>query len=110
MEVLRAADEAHGGQAVAPAVQARRRLADGRVVGQAEVVVRAEIQDRPAALDRHVRLLRRAKDALVLEQPAGPDLAELLAQENPANVRTTWHPPSFLPQSATGVASYKVAA
>ena len=55
---LRAADEAHGGQAVAPVVERLRGGGDDRgMVGQAEVIVGAEVEDVGAAGDADVRLL-----------------------------------------------------
>ena len=50
VDALRAADEAHGGHAVAEAIErAMRGFADGRVVGEAEVVVGAEVDDLAVA-------------------------------------------------------------
>ena len=49
---LRAADEAHAGQAVAPVVERLPRGLDHRgMVGQAQVIVRAQVQNRRAARD-----------------------------------------------------------
>ena len=62
--------------AEAPLVQRRlRRGDDGRVVGQAEVVVGAEVQHVRAA-GLHVRRLRRGELPLVLVQPGVADLVQ----------------------------------
>src|SRR5262249_7946721 len=54
VQVLRAADEAHGRQAVPAAVErAMRGLEDGGMRGQAEVVVGAEHQHAAAVGERH---------------------------------------------------------
>ena len=67
---LRAADEADRGQAVAPVVEGLvGRLHDLGVIGQPEVIVRAHVQHVGPALDADVGLLRRAQDALALEEP-----------------------------------------
>ncbi len=67
---LRAADEAHRGEAVAPLVE---RLAgglrDGRMLREAEVIVRAKVEHGLAAADADVRVLRRGDDALALVEP-----------------------------------------
>ena len=67
-----AADEAHGAEAVAPAIQRRvRRGDDFRMFGKAEVIVRAKIQHLAfggwascALGDTNVRVLRRGDDPL----------------------------------------------
>jgi hypothetical protein len=83
VQVLGAADEAHRGHAVAvrpePPVGG---LDHGRVAGQAEVVVGAEVDDLAAA-DRDGRALRPLDLALALEQAAGADVVELAAQHFP---------------------------
>ena len=50
-----------------------------RVVGEAEVVVRAEVQHALTA-GLHVRRLRRGELPLVLVEPGRPDLAEGVLQ------------------------------
>ena len=81
MDLLRAADEADAGQAVAPAVEGFLGGGDDlRMVGQAEVVVGAEVQHRPPPADADAGLLRRGDDPLALEEPGGADLVELPAR------------------------------
>jgi hypothetical protein len=76
VEVLRPADEADRGHAIAVLVDgALGGLGEARVVGQAEIVVGAEVQDAPPA---HVDVcgLRRGDRTLALHQPGGVDLRE----------------------------------
>ena len=77
--VLRAADEAHRGHAVAVAVE---RLLGGldqpRMIGQAEIVVGAEVQHLAAA-NLYRRRLGRAYDAFALVQALHLDLRKKLA-------------------------------
>ncbi|MNN11252.1 hypothetical protein D3C81_1242050 [compost metagenome] len=79
MQVLGAADEAHRGHAEAVAVQ---RVLGGldqvRVVGQAQVVVGAEIQHRAAVVQGDFRRLRAGDDAFGLEQPLRADGVQFL--------------------------------
>ena len=76
MDGQRAADEAHRGQAVAViALRFLRRLHDGRVIGQAEVVVRSQHDDFALALDFDHRALRRLHRQLALERAGGGHLA-----------------------------------
>ena len=80
MHFLRAADEAHRGHAVAVAVERLlRRLDELRVVGEAEIVVGAEVDDfdaRPHPLDRDMRALGRQDRAFVLGQAFALDALE----------------------------------
>ena len=77
VECLRAADEPHGGHSVPPAVERLVRGGDHLgVVGEAEVVVGAEVQQRAALLHRDVGALRRRHDELPLEQPLVGELGE----------------------------------
>ena len=71
---LRAADEAHAGQPIAPLIESlpRRRDHDG-MIGQAQIIVRAQVENRGAACDLDPCLLRPADHALPLVQPAGGD-------------------------------------
>ena len=84
VHLLRAADEADGGHAVAPAVQGLVGGGDDLgVVGEAEVVVGAEVEDLAGAAargDGDGRGLRGADDALGLVQSGGADLVEGGAQ------------------------------
>ena len=76
--LLGAADEADRGHAVAVAVE--RVLGGGderRVVGEAEVVVGAEVQHAAAGLGVDAAGLRRGDDALGLPEAVGADLVEL---------------------------------
>ena len=78
---LGAADEAHGRHAVAPAVERRvRGLHDRRVVGEAEVVVGAQVDRLRAALERDLGGLRRGDRALVLVEPGFADPVDLRPQ------------------------------
>ena len=78
VDVLRAADEAHRRHAVAAlAEHVARRREHGRVVGQAEVVVGAEVEQLAPVGERDVRALRRGDHALALAEPGRGDLVEL---------------------------------
>ena len=77
VERLRPADEPHGRHPVAPAVEGLVGRRDHlRVVREAEVVVRAEVEQLAAALDVDVRALRRRHGQLVLVQPLVAELLE----------------------------------
>jgi hypothetical protein len=68
---LRAADEAHRGHAVAVAVErGLRGLAQFFIVGEAQIVVGAEIE-HPAAVGLDLGRLHRGDDALRLEEAGG---------------------------------------
>ena len=70
VDLLGAADEPHARHAVAPAVERLLgRGDDTGVVGEAEVVVRAEIEDLAAARHLDRGLLRRDDHPLGLEEP-----------------------------------------
>ncbi len=70
VQVLGAADETHAGHAEAMAVQrVLGGLDDVRVVGQAQVVVGAEVQHAAAIGQADARRLRGGDHPLVLEQP-----------------------------------------
>jgi len=74
VQVLGAADEAYRGHAEAVGVE--RVLGGGddvRVVGQAQVVVGAEVQHGAAVGEGDLGRLRAGDDALGLEQPLGAD-------------------------------------
>ena len=69
---LGAADEAHGGHAVAPAVDGvLGGLHQHRAVGQAQVVVGAHVDDLAAILQAHFGVLLGVDIALLLEQTGG---------------------------------------
>ena len=76
MKSLRAADKADGSEAVAPLIE---RFVSGsdyfRMVGQAEIVVRAEIQNF-APGDYDMRVLWRFNLALALFQPRFANVAK----------------------------------
>jgi hypothetical protein len=75
---LRAADEANGSHAVAVAVDgAVGRLPQQGVVGQAEVVVGAEVDDVAIVGETHDGLLGRGDDTLPLVQSLGIELRAL---------------------------------
>ena len=83
---LRPADEADGGHAVAPLVEGvLGGLDDLGVVGHAEVVVRAEVEDVAAAVvrDSDVGLLGRGEDALRLVKALVAKLGELGGEVGP---------------------------
>ena len=77
VERLRAADEPHRGHPVPPAVERLVRGGDHLgVVREAEVVVRAEVEQLAALLHRDVRALRRRHHELPLEQSLVGELGE----------------------------------
>ncbi len=77
MLLLGAADEPHAGEAVAPRVErVARRLEQPRVVGEAEVVVGAEVEHLGAVGD-DLGLLRAADAALALGEAGLLDPVEL---------------------------------
>ena len=81
VDALRAADEAHRGHAVAVTVErALRGFAHGGVIGQSEIVVRAQVDDFGAAADAHDGALRGGEHALRLEQALRFQLLCLAAQ------------------------------
>ena len=75
VHVLRAADEAHRRHAVAVAVERRRCAAcdEPRVVGEAEVVVGAEVEHLGARLELDLRRLRAFDHPLGLVEAVGAD-------------------------------------
>ena len=81
MDSLRSADEADAGEAVAPALEGgARRFAHRRVLRQAQVVVRTQVQDRGAITDRYPRALGGGDDPLGLVGAGGPDAGQLPGQ------------------------------
>ena len=69
VHVLRSADEADRSHPVTmPIERGLRCLDDARVVGQSQIVVRAEIQDGATALHADDRSLRTLDDPLALEE------------------------------------------
>ena len=93
VDVLRAADEAHRGHAVAAlAERVARGRQHGGVIGQAEVVVGAEVEQLAPVGERHVRALRRGDHALVLAEPGGGDLVELALELVANGLRTSLLP------------------
>ncbi len=78
VDVLGAADEADGGEAVAVvALGLFGRLDDGRVIGEAEVVVRGEHDHLAVAFDVDDGVLRPLELQLALERPGLLHLIEL---------------------------------
>jgi hypothetical protein len=81
VQILRAADEAHRGQAVA--MRSQRLvcgLNHGRMRGQPEVVVGTEVDDLAAIAGLHQGALGRGDDALALVKPGIPNALQFLAQ------------------------------
>ena len=84
MQRLRSADEAHGSHAEAELVERlARRRDDLRMIGKAEIVVGAEVQElalaalRPRIADADMRRLRRGDHPLALQKAVGLDRGEL---------------------------------
>src|SRR4051794_1837546 len=68
MNILRAADEPDGGHAITETIDGPvRRFAHGRMIGQAEIVVRTKVQDIAVARSDQAPL-RAREDALTLVQ------------------------------------------
>ena len=81
MNLLRAADEPDARHAVAPFVE--RFVGGGddfRMIGQAEVIIGAEVQHRLPAEDANAGVLRRGDDPLTLEEAGVADLLKLIGQ------------------------------
>ena len=75
---LRAADEAHRRHPEAPPLErVTGRLDHGRVVGEPEVVVGAEVEQRAHPLDLDVGRLRRLEHELALVEPRLSEPVEL---------------------------------
>ena len=80
VQLLRAADEAHAGKAIALLLEALMgRLNDLGMIGEAEVVVGAEV-DYFVAADRDGRALRRLDQPLALVETGLLELFELGAK------------------------------
>ena len=89
VERLRAADEAHRGHAEAPPLERlARRLDHGRMVGEPEVVVGAEVEQAAHSLDLDVRGLRRLEHELALVEARLLQPVELPGRAPPAAIRT----------------------
>ena len=81
VDVLGAADEADGAHSVAPLLHRRLRgLDEPRVVGQAEVVVGAEVQRLRPVLQRDLRALRGCYVPFILIQTRFPYCGELIGE------------------------------
>src|SRR5262245_36989765 len=81
MQVLSAADEAHGGEAEAVIVERLvRRAEDLGMVGEAEIIVGAEVEDVLPGGEVDVGALRSGDDALVLVESVAADLGELVGE------------------------------
>ncbi len=81
VNLLGSADESHGGQTVAPALEGFLGGGDNvGMVGQSQVVVGAEVEDVLAVEDAHVGLLRGGEDPFALEEAAIADLVQLAGQ------------------------------
>ena len=78
MHALRAADEAHRGDAVAESAQRIvRRFDNGRMIREAEVVVGAQIDHFAAVGEHDDRTLRGADEQLMLQKPRGVECSSL---------------------------------
>ena len=78
VDALRAADEAHAGQAVAPLVDRRLgRRGHGRMLRQAQVIVGAQVEHRLAVGHADGGALRRDDDALALVRAGGANARQL---------------------------------
>jgi len=81
VQILGPADEAHRGEAEAVILQ---RLMgggdDGGMVGQAQIIIGAEVQHLAPGLDPDVRALRAGDDPLLLEQGIPADALDLAGQ------------------------------
>ena len=76
---LGAADEAHRRHPEAAALErVARRLDHGRMVGESQVVVGTQVEQRPHALDLDVRRLRRGEHELALVEARLPEPVELI--------------------------------
>ena len=81
VDFLGAADESDGGKAVAPAVEGGVGGGDEiGVVGEAEIVVGAEVEDGAAVGGAKARALRSREDTLMLAQTGGIDVVERCPQ------------------------------
>src|SRR5688500_8887449 len=81
MRLLGAADETHRGEPIAPFVErAMCRGDDLGMIGQAEVIVRTEVEHIGTSRCRDMGLLMRRNDALGLERARGADVVDLLSQ------------------------------
>ena len=79
---LGAADEPDGAEAVAPALERGGRGGlDLRVVRQAEVVVRAQVERLAAILEPDARTLGGVDEPFLLVEPARADIGEALGEE-----------------------------
>src|SRR5271156_2274006 len=79
MDRLRSADEANAGQSIAPFLECiPGSFNDRRMVCQAKIIVRAEIQDGSSIGYGHLRLLRPGDDALLLEEARASNLGNLV--------------------------------
>ena len=77
MDLLGAADEANRGHAVAPAIERFFRGRDDRgMVGQAEVVVGAEVEDIRPAGHSYMSALRSGDDSLGFVEPGRFDFGQ----------------------------------
>src|SRR5262249_39416767 len=81
VQVLRAADEADRGEAEAVVVEGLLcGGGDARMIGEAEVVVGAEVQHLLTGDEADAGILRGGDDALLLVQGVAADLVELLGE------------------------------
>ena len=77
MNVLRAANETHAGHAEPVCIERFLRGGDERgMIGQAEIVIRTEVQNLAPTADFDVRILRRGDDALGFIKAGGTNFLE----------------------------------
>ena len=81
MDVLRAANKTDAGHAEAVGIERLFRGGDERgMIGQAEVIVRAHVEDAAAAGDFDFRVLRTRDDALGFVKPLRSDFRERVSE------------------------------
>ena len=81
VDVLRAANETDRRHAEAVGVERLFRRGDERrMIGQPEIIVRAHVEDAPAARDPDLRVLRRGDDAFGFVEALRPDFGERVGE------------------------------
>ena len=81
VHALRSADEPDRSQAVAPAIERRmRRRNHLRMLGQAQIIIRAQVQHFAPLADADMGILRREQNPLLLVRARGANRVELLAE------------------------------
>ena len=81
MNVLRPANKANAGHAEAVGVESFFRGSDqSRVIGQAEIIIRAHVKDAPTTRDANPRILRGRDNAFGFVKTLRSDLREGVGQ------------------------------